>query len=286
MRDFEALYHDMTPEEVAEAVAELETKVQVGPETGRDAAEIESLFEYMQGLKALDRHAEAGKVFGALRGIIDDYRSRMHDSVESLEFFFAWSLLALNLANESRNSFISMPLYHELLTTFDAGPVELRYRGVQARVQLMRHIEIWLGKEGSMGALSEEDTAFVQAARDDYEALHEAAVEDCEAREDFRAVVRLYRNAAQYYLLLQKPNDAIVSLKEAIEYLPDTPDYHEADKADLFLQIGQIFVGYKKYAVALKYFEQARDIYEAGGEELEMLAYQAEGWMDEVRKKL
>jgi tetratricopeptide (TPR) repeat protein len=286
MRDFEALYHEMSPEEVEEAVVELSGKAFVDPQTGRSPQEIELLFEYMHGLTTLARHGEAGKVFNALRGIIDDFRQRTSDSTDSLQYFYEWSLLALKLTPESRNAFVSMPLYHELLETFDHGPAELRYRGVQARTQLLRHLEFWLGKDGSLDVLSEEDRDFIRAAREDYEGLHEAALEDCEERGDFLAVVRLYRNAAQYYLLLAKPNDAIVSLKEAIEYLPDTPEYHEADKADLLMQIGQIFVGYKKFQPALKYFEQAREIYESGGEDLEMLAYQAEGWIDEVRKKL
>ncbi len=286
MRDFEALYHDMAPEEVEEALAELEPRIQLTPTEGRSAKEIESLFEYMQGLSTLNRHAEAAEVFTALRGIIDDYRHRHAEAVDGLEYFYEWSTLALKLTPESRSTFVSMPLYHELLETFDNGPVALRYRGVQARAQLVRHVEFWLDKNGSLENLSEEDQAFIKAARDEYEALHEAAVDDCVEREDFLPVVRLYRNAAQFYLLQQKPNDAIVCLKEAVEYVADTPDYHETDKADLLLQIGQVFLGYTKFDIALRYFDQAYKIYEEAGEDFEIQMYQVEGWMDEARKRM
>jgi tetratricopeptide (TPR) repeat protein len=286
MRDLDALYHDMAPEEVEEAVAALESEVQVLPTEGRSAQEIERLFEYMQGLNTLNRHAEASQVFLALRGIIDDYRARHTDALDGLEYFFEWSMLALKLTTESRSTFVSMPLYYELLETFDDGPVGLRYRGVLARGQLTRHIEFWLSKGGNLASMPEEDQAFVQAARDDYENLHEAAIDDCIERDDNLAVVRLYRNAAQFFLLLQKPNDAIACLKEAVEYLPDTPEYHPTDKADMLLQIGQIFVGYTKYEISLRYFDQAFTIYEAAGDDFEIQMYQVEGWIEEAKRKM
>ncbi len=286
MRDFEALYHDMEPEDVEVHIAQLESKVNVEPQEGRSAPEIDLLFEYMQGLKKLDRHEEASAVFGSLRGIIDDFRKREEGSILGHEYFFEWSMLALSLVTESRSSFVTMHLYRELLETFDNGPETLRYRGVQSRGQLLRHVEYWLGKGGDMEVLEDDDREFIQAARDEYEALSEAAIDDCVDREDYVAVVRLYRNAAQYYLLLKKANEAIVALKEAIEYLPDTPDYHEVDKADMLLQIGQIFLGYGKNEIAIRYFSQAIEIYEKEGEEFEMQVYQAEGWIEEAKKRV
>jgi tetratricopeptide (TPR) repeat protein len=285
MRDFEALYTEMHADEIGPHVEELETRVKVEPHTGRSADDIESLFEYMQGLIMLNRHGEAGIVFNALRPIIDDFRERRPEDESGLDYFFEWSLLALRLTPESRSTFVSLPLYREILETFDDGPVKLRYRGVQARAQLTRHIDFWIGKGGNPELLSEEDQAFITAAKDEYESRSEAAIEEVLEREDYVAAVRLLRNAAQFYMGMNRPNDVIACFKEALEYAPLTPNYHESDSADIQMQLGQVFMGYGKFDVAKRYFVQARDIYESGGEDLEMLMFQAEGWIDEVNRR-
>ena len=128
--------------------------------------------------------------------------------------------------------------------------------------------------------------AFIRLAKDEYVERSEAAIEDVLEREDYVAAVRLLKNAAQFYLMMNRPNDVIAAFKEALEYVPLTPNYHESDLADIYMQLGQVFMGYKKFDVAKRYFTQARDIYEAGGDDLEMLAFQADGWVEEVSRKI
>jgi tetratricopeptide (TPR) repeat protein len=285
MSDIDARFEDLTTEEVEMAVATLAAQVQVAPTAGRTAQEIDQLFELMHGYNAMNRHVEASKVFVGLQDIIADYRTRYADDAAGLDYFFDWSMMALKMTPESRGTFVCMPLYYELLETFDEGPEVLRHRGLQARTQLLRHVEYWLGKGGDLEVLAAEDQEFIRAARDQYAELHDVVIEAAEARADFLTVVNLYRDAAQFYLLLKKPNDAIASLKEAVEYLPDTPNFQEVEKADLFLQIGRIFVGYGKHEIAIRYFNQALDLYKAGGDEYEMHAYQVEGWIEEAQKR-
>jgi tetratricopeptide (TPR) repeat protein len=286
MRDFEAFYTEMNEEDVAPHVQELESQVKLEPATGRSAAEIEILFDYLTGLVVLSRHAEASTVFNALRPIVDDFRENHPQDPEGLDFFFEWSLLALRLTPESRSTFVSLPLYQELFETFDNGPVEQRYRGVQARAQLLRHYDFWQRKGGNPEVLSEEDRQYIQEAIEGYDALSDAALDEVLEREDHVTAIRLLRNAAQFYLMQKQPNDAIAALKEALEYLPLTPKYHVTDTADLQMQLGQIFMAYEKFEVAKRYFMQALETYEDSGEDYEMLAAQAEGWVDEAQRKL
>lgn len=286
MRDFEAFYAEMHQEDIEPHVNDLAPQARLELHSGLTRQEIETLFEYMQGLLLLNRHEDASKVFDALRRVIDDYRKRFPSDENGLEYFYEWSLLALRLTPESRSRFVSLPLYQELFETFDEGPERLRYRGVQCRAQLVRHVDFWLSKGGSLDSLEEEDRAFIQCARDEYEARSEAAIEEVLEREDYVAAVRLLRNAAQFYLLHSRPNDAIACLKEALEYLPMTPNYHEVDSADLDMQLGQIFMGYGKFEVAKRYFAQARQIYGDGGEEFEVQMLQADGWVEEAQSRL
>lgn len=286
MRDFEAQYTEMAAEDMEAHVQQLGTSISLSPTQGRTAEEIERMFDYLHGLSQTGQHEAAAKGFTALREIIDDFREREGETAVALEFFFEWSMLAVKVSPESRSTFACMPIYLEMLDTFDEGPEETRYRGVLARGQFLRHIEFWLGRHGSLDVLSEDDRRFIAEVRDQYPDLHEAAVDAAIDREAYEAVVRLFRNGAQAFLLLKRPNDAIRCLKEAIEYLPDTPGFHPSSQADLLMQLGQVFIGYNKLEVALKYFEQAREIYEEAGEDHEMQAYQAEGWIEDVRKRM
>ncbi len=156
---------------------------------------------------------------------------------------------------------------------------------MQSRAQLLRHYNYWLGQGGNEELLADEDKEFVQTSIAEYDDTWDAAYEIAEADEDYVIIVKLFRNASQYYLQTQQPNDAIACLKDALEEIPKTPDYHPSDSAELLMQIGQLFMAFKKWDIAIRYFNQALEIYHEGGEELEMLAFQAEGWIEEANKK-
>lgn len=286
MADYESRMQQMAPEDVDALIRQYESGLAPDTERPRSTEEVEQLFELMTAHSTQGDHARAGQLFALLRDVITDYRARNVDEEKGLEYLIDWSLLALRFTPESRDEFVCMPIYRELFAAIDAGPASLKYRKVQAQSQLHRHYLYWLNNGGDTEALAEDELAFLQAAEGEYAANLEATLEAYEEAGDNGIMIKLHRNAAQFALMQQQPNDAIRHLKATRDLLPEMEDYHPADLGDVNLEIGRIFMSYKKYEVSLRYFNEALDIYREGGEELEMFAYQAEGWIEEVRKMM
>lgn len=286
MQDFAAYFESLSDAQKETEVRALQTCVAEFPSSGLKSDEIESLFKYMHGLQSQGNIEEAAKIFHSLKPIIDAFRAEAEHEEAGLEYFYEWSTMALVLTPESMKSFVSLPLYQEMLEAFDNGPEKLRYRGVQVRCQLLSHFNFWLNKGGKEEDLEEEDHNFITDSIAEYDDLWELAYEFASANEDHDVLVKIFKNASQYHLIRNEPNDAIGCLKDALEHLPNTQNYQAADSADLLMQIGRLFMAFNKPQIAIRYFNEAIEIYHEGGEDLEMLAFQAEGWIEEAKKKL
>ncbi|MEM0997888.1 MAG: hypothetical protein AAGN35_12435 [Bacteroidota bacterium] len=285
MRNYDEQFEQMDPEAIFDRVAKLENEVDFSPEKERKGEEIEALFELLHGKTAIGAHEEAAELFDLLDGAVERYRTSGQDAEKGLRYLIEWSLLALRYTPEQRDDFVCMPIYDRLFAAISEGPEKLRFQQVRAHLQMIRHYEFWQGKGGKPERLDEEDRIKLEEAVASFPDSAEATIEAHLEREDWDAVIRLNRYATSFYLGKNRPNDAIRRLKSSLEHLPQTEDYHEADSADLHLQLGRIFLEYKKWDVAIRYFRNARDIYAAGGEELEMFGYQAEGWIEEAEKR-
>jgi tetratricopeptide (TPR) repeat protein len=234
---------------------------------------------------AIGAHEEAAVLFDRLDEAVENYREQGEDEEKGLRYLIEWSLLALRFTPEQRDDFVCMPIYDRLFEALETGPEKLRFQKVRAQLQLIRHYEFWQTKGGKQDKLPPEDLKKLEDAVSTFPEIAEASIEAHLEQEAWDAVIRLNRYATSYYLTNNQPNHGIRLLKSSLEHLPKTEDYHAADSADLHLQLGQIFLQYKKWDVAIKYFRNALAIYDEGGEDLEMFKYQAEGWIEEAEKR-
>ena len=150
----------------------------------------------------------------------------------------------------------------------------------------MKHFSYWLERGGKREKLAEEDLQMLEDAGAGFEALYEEIVDAAEELADYDAAVRLYNIAAEYYFLVEKPNDAIGCMKAVLEDLPNTSDYVPAARGEQLLELGKVFLQFKKYSVAIKYFTEAVEVFEDAGEEFELHALQAESWMNNAEKQM
>jgi tetratricopeptide (TPR) repeat protein len=285
MRDINALIHSMDAETLRARLDALATTFSGHEGSGLGVAEIEDLFEWMLGSAHLGDQDSVLEIYHVLDAAILDYMERHPGSGESYDFLYEWSMVSIRYLQEQRDTFVYLPIYQDLFAALVNAPPTHAHLAVLTRLHLMRHFQHWQSNGGKTNKLSAEELAWIQDMQAGYEEASDTALEQAEARGDVEVVVRLYRDAAQFYFFTQQPNDGIACLKSAVEEMPKVPGYIPADSAHVLMEIGQVFLAFKKPAIALKYFTQAKDIYDASGESLEMEAHRAEGWIDECKKR-
>jgi tetratricopeptide (TPR) repeat protein len=284
MRDIDAHVQALPSDDLASHLAALKARFEDHDGLGLDASGIEALFEWMLGSAHAGRLQTAIEAFQKLDVAIGDYLVRHAGSEEGTDFRFEWSMAAIRFVPESRDDFAWLPIYEELFDFLAAAPATRQHLAVRARLHLMKRYRFWLEKGGKVARLDPEVLAWIQEMEEGYEEASDDALSAAEERGDIEVVVQLFRDASQFYFIKEQPNDGIACLKSALEEMPNVAGYIPADSAHVMMEIGQVFLAFKKTAIALKYFNQAKDIYDEGGEEMEMDAFRAEGWIDACKK--
>ena len=284
MRDIEQQLQSLDEHEI-EAVASRHREAFEGKNLqALDAQGLTDLAEWMLAADRMGQHEQAANVFHMLNEGVNAYRERFPEDAAAMDPLIALYQFELRYMADSREHFDKWEVYQQLLKEVDEGPAAKRYRGLEIRILLMTAYRQWTGKGGRVDKLPKAAEVFMAEVESGYEALSDAEMEAAEERGDAAAVVSLFRNAAQFYFFAKQPNDAIACLKSALEELPKVPNYVEADSADLLMEIGQVFHTFKKFDVAMKYFQQALEIYERGDESLGMMVAKAEAWIETCKK--
>jgi tetratricopeptide (TPR) repeat protein len=284
MRDIDAQVQALSSDDLTTHLAGLKARFEDHDGLGLDASGIEALFEWMLGSAHVGALQTAVEVFHLLDVAIGDFLARHPGSEEGVDFRFEWSMAAIRFVSETRDEFVCLPIYEDLFAFLAEAPASRQHLAVRARLHLMKRYQFWLEKGGKVARLDPQVLAWIGEMEQGYEEASDDALSAAEERGDIEVVVQLFRDAAQYYFLKQQPNDGIACLKSALEEMPHVDGYIPADSAHVMVEIGQVFLSFKKPAIALKYFNQAKDIYDEGGEEMEMDAFRAEGWIDACKK--
>lgn len=248
--------------------------------------ETEEMFRYLYAVVLLQDHEEGSRMLDGMKDVIDAQLASGEDADRATDFLVEWAIVAIKHAPESREEFACLPLYEDVIEQLGAaGPVHL-HKQVRMRLQLAYHYELWISRAGNPEALTEEELAMLESAEETFLSEWERALTEATARQDAEARLNLHRLMARYYQTRNKPNEAIEQLKLILPLLESKRDYHPADKADLYMDIGRMFLQYKKYQTAKKYFALALEIYQAQGEEWEMIAMKAEAYLEECNAQL
>lgn len=251
-----------------------------------DAAQIQAAFEWMHALTQTGEHKLSSAVFHKLETAVQGWHSKHPGDSEAIGFFYEWGLMAIQLTPESKEQFVCIQLYRDLFEAIMEGPVTQHYRAVELKLQLLQHYNFWLERGGKAENLLEEDALMLDDAQPGFEGLYEDITDAAEEREDFDSACKLYRIAARYYFAMDQPNDGIGCLKAILEDLPNTSDYVPAAKGELLIEIGKVFMGFNKPSAALKYFQEAMEVYQTEGEEYEIQFLQAESWKENAIKTM
>lgn len=280
MRSIDQQLHLLSDSEVSDLVAQRQSELGGTDPAIWNEALLHHAWELFHGLNLLEEYLEAAPVLHQIGVRLENLVDQPPFSESILDQFYEWSVLAIRMTTESKEEFVCYPAYQKLTKVVSEGPVHQHYRLLEIRLMLMRHYEYWLEKGGEEERLYEDEVEFLKGAGEGFEKAYEEIVEDAENREDFDACVPLYRLAAQYYFIVDQPNDGIACLKAALEDIDKTTDFIPAYRADLLLEIGKKFLEFNKKNVALRYFEEAIDIFKSGGDAFDVQAAQVEAWIN------
>lgn len=285
MSTFREQLDHMDPEEIAGMSRKYAAELNLEAHEGKSSEEVEKFLEYLYVTMHLGDYEQASEIFATTELAIQDLVKRGEEPQKSMDLWIEWTLLALNFYQEEAQTFVCYPLYKALMDGFDLLDESVSWKRARVRLQLNHHYQHWLEQGGNADALDAEQRSFLEDLGQGFEEEYEQAMTEREEAEDWDALYKLQRSLYRFYIAKRKPNDAISVMKQTLETLPNTEGYHAADSADLNMEIGKVFLQYKKKAVARKYFVTAKEIFETCGEEMEMFVYQAEGWIDEADKK-
>lgn len=276
----------LDPEALFDLAEELSSNYDLDTSKDYSQEEIEDVFKLLHASFLTGDVGKAAEAYGCLEVVCKRASAGGADRETCLDNLMEWGLMAVRFTQEEATNFVCMPTYEDLLQEFEAAPDELQYKKARILLLIAHHYQFWKNNGGLAEELPAAQRERLDAIQNEAEGAMESFIETASEAGKWEEVVRGHRALFRYYLSSKKPNDAIAEMKAMIEVLPQLPDYHAADSGDAYVTLGQLFVEYRKFGPAKKYFEKARDIYADAGEELEMFMYQAEGWIDECNKHL
>lgn len=282
MSRFSEYFEPLTDEQVEELIKSYEANPIPSREAiGKD--ELETAFRYREALVLTGREEEAIAYGSELKTLIDRYLAFNEDKEFGLGFLADWTLYAIAITPETAEDFVCLPQYEELFSAYASLPPKTYPELERARMQLLHHYLTWRDTGGKTENLSPETQAMFADLENNLLSGIEAKVDACKSAGQFQEAYELSKALQRYYLYRKQPNDSINWMKKSMAAMEEIPDHTPMQLGDLNLEMGRIFHSYKKYEVAMRYFEKARELFEQAGDDAEMRMYQAEGWMEECR---
>jgi hypothetical protein len=280
MATIESQMESKSPEELTQIAEEGFGKYEFEENKIYSVEEIEEMFRYMYAVTTAEDHEEGSRMLEGLKPALDRLTSEPPISPRVLDLLIEWSLIAIRLTPEDRTDFVCMPIYLDLLESIEKAPEDQHYKQVRVYLQMTYHYNFWLQKGGDQNLLSEEDYEILSTADETFRRLLAEYLESTKAAGNIVGQIALHRMGSRFHINGNKPNEGIEQLKAIAPLLPLAPDYHAADSGDLWLEIGKVFLNFKKYQTAKKYFVMAKEVYDSLGAEWEMISIQADAYID------
>lgn len=251
-------------------------------------SEIEFLFDYYYSHHLMGSEIEEeNRVLEALRPILENFLMAPENLDKGSDYFIEWGLLVINRLPEMRDSFASLPIYQELFALLEKLPEEKHYKIPQLRLQLIHHYRVWDVTPGTRpDALTEEESRFIKGNAKEFIPQAEKLIALYEKKGDLKARTSVKQSLLRYYLTSGLPEKGIILAEELKTELPSTPEYHPGDLAEIEMDLGRIHTALEKYPEAIKFFNEAKKIYDELGEEWEMFSYKAEGQIENCEARM
>jgi len=276
-------FSEFTPEELSAYIEEKASLYDSKLESNLTNEDITGIMEYVKALIAKGSTLKAAKTMAAIKPLITEAAHAENALPENQEQFAHYALLAVRFIPPSKEEFADFGVLHDAISAFELSGNHDNFLCFSLKYALLNYYEEWLKNGGNTERQSEEEQGYLTQLANEFESellKTSASITHAEQSISFRKL--LYR----YYVKNQKPNEAIRELKGLAEHLPLTADYHVSELAEVYFDMGQIFLKHKKHDVAKSYFEKSLNIYEEAGEDFEMFAAQTESWIETCEKEM
>lgn len=286
MSTFEKELEIKSEVEIKTLIKEFEEKIDFSTEEILDSDAIQGMLNFRKAVSVLGNIVRSADLQMSILPHIQRLIEAGTEGETALGLYVDWVFNELNLLKEELNSFVALPLYRSVFDAFDKFGEGVYPKRLKTGLQMGLHYKYWLTLGGNSEMLDQNDREFLQDVAENWAEEVEQGINMLEQMEEWEKVLSLKKSMHSYFTKAKKPNDAIKYLKGMIADTPKTPDYHIADVADLQMDLGKFFADFRKWPAAIKYFEQALATYQELGEEFEMFTMQAEGWIQEAKKRM
>ncbi|MCZ2357735.1 MAG: hypothetical protein LC115_13765 [Bacteroidia bacterium] len=250
-----------------------------------DADNIRRIFKLIHALLFLEFYEEAIQKIHQAEEIVYAFLEQTPNATDAIDFAAEWNLLAMRFTAFSKDEFKDYPYFKEIVRLYANHPSGFHIQMVHGYVSLILNYQTWKDKGGDVSKLSENQYQELETLLNSYPKQLQELIQEAHHAGDIEKEVLLNRAVARYASAANNPNLAISCLQALLNILPQYTQHIPSDIADVDMEIAMILVNYKQYSQAKRYFEQAFTGYQALGEDYELFAAQAEGWITECTNK-
>lgn len=271
------------PDEIDLKLREYEEAFDLEKGDYANRADLERLFEYLRLLIYVrDRQPEAVALHKQIKPFAELALNQAPEDDELRLLMIEWHNIGMRLVMQDPDKLSEYPYYAAMQELCGDREGVYAVRKLQARLNLLAYYQNWIANNGAGARLGEAEAAAVEEIEAAFEEEAQARREQWREENYPEGFLAAQRLLARFYLMNQQPNEGISALKALRDGLPEHPEYHPADVADVNMEIGHILAGFGKYKAAANYFREARETYEAGGEAWEVHAGHAEAMLEDA----
>lgn len=277
----------LSPEEVAQQLERYREQHQQQMPTAESTPEafLEALkyFNLLIHTGAYQRAAEwLRSLENPLQGALEMAEQGSDTHTPLIELKLEWNTLVMRFLSPRTDEFSEYPYFAEGIALTDKATGMLHMRHLQLKLGLVNNYLQWLTMGGNREALPDAQRAYLNELYQNIEQDTRASIKRFEEADEYSYSIPLKRSLGRFLMQTTQHKAGFELLEEVVKDIAQHPDYSTTDEADLRMEVGQLLAHFEQTERALEHFRTAHTQYQAAGEDFEIFAAQAEGWVEEL----
>lgn len=275
-------FEQWTPEAIDARLAELSERFAPEEPLPNSPDALAQAFEYAHLLLYDRRVHTASEHLARLEEHLDAALAQEPEAEALLMRKIDWLQLAMGFAGFSKTEYAELPFFQEIMTLTEGRKGLFAARRAQAIIGAVQNYRVWLHQGGAPENLAPEDREWLNAQYVGLDATVTQVADDLAAQGHPQYRLAVLRTLGRFWFQNGEPDKGLALMNQVKADLPHLPNYAETDVADIEMEMAQLLMLVARNDAARFALASALAIYEAAGEDFELLAMQAETWLAEL----